>query len=174
MVTRVLPLLYFVGNPVLHWLVRRASERAASGLRPRTYIAYKRGFQLFIAFMVYTSLQNAMIAAFFEYLICNNLSGPSLHNYVSILYHFFCMYGWPTAALHSRKIKLMIKSVLTNNPLKPKVKGVLSVTNLKQLISVMNTAGEQLVFKVLFLLGFFGFFRLATLVPSKVVEFDVT
>ena len=126
MVTRILPLLYFVGNPVLHWLITRVSERAASGLRPRTFIAYTRGFQLFIAFMVYTSLQkpfeDATVAAFFEYLICNNLSGPSLHNYVSILYHFFCMYRWPTTALHSRKIKLMIKSVLTNNPLNLKLK----------------------------------------------------
>ena len=128
--------------------------------------------------MVYTSLQkpfeDATVIAFFEYLICNNLSSPSLHNYVSILHHFFGMYGWPTTALHSRKIKLMMKSVLTNNPLKPKVKGVLSVTNLKQLISVLNTAGEQEVFGALFLLGFFGFFRLATLVPSKVIDFDVT
>ena len=84
------------------------------------------------------------------------------------------MYGWSTAGLHSRKIKLMNKYVLTNNPFKPKVKGVLTVTNLKQLISFVNTSAEQLVFKVLFLLGFFGSFRLATLVPSKVVEFDVT
>ena len=68
----------------------------------------------------------------------------------------------------------MIKAVLTNNPLKPKVKDVLSVENLKQLISVMGTSAEYLVFKVLFLLGFLGFFRLATLVPSKVAEFDIT
>ena len=149
----VLPLVCFVGSPALQWLTRRASERAASGLRPRTRAAYTKGFQLFLAFMVYMSLRqpydDVTVTAFFEYLIYNKLAGPSLQNYVSILSHFFCMYGWPTAVLHSRKIKLMIKSVLTNNPLKPKVKGVLSVENLKQLILVMGTSAEYLVFKVL-------------------------
>ena len=161
-VARVLPSLCFVDNPVLEWLTQQASERAASGLRPRTCAAYARRFQLF---MVYMNLQHpcldVTVTAFFEYLILNNLAGPSLQSYLSMLNHFFCMHGWPTTVVQFTKIKLMVKSVLINNLLKPKVKGVLSVDNWKQLVSVIGSSKAQRVSKTLFLLGFFGFFRLA-------------
>ena len=53
-----------------------------------------------------------------------------------------------------------------HNPMKPKIKGVLSVAMLKQLMLHLVKDVNVVVFKAIYLLAFFGFFRLASLVPS--------
>ena len=76
--------------------------------------------------------------------------------------------------LHARKTLLLIKAVKMHNPMKPKIKGVLSVTMLKQLMSHLVNDVNVMVFKAIYLLAFFGFFRLASLVPSNAKLFIST
>ena len=56
-----------------------------------------------------------------------------------------------------------------HNPMKLKIKGVLSIAILKQLILNLDQ-----VFKAIYLLAFFGFFRLASLIPSHAKQFNST
>ena len=114
------------------------------------------------------------VLTFFEYLIANNLSPASLQNYIAVLSHFFAIYGWPLEGLRSRKLCLMIKSVRVNSNLKPKIKGVLSVDMLKKLLINFDFVENALSIKSIVLLGFFGFFRLGSLVPSAIKSFDRT
>ena len=100
-------LLYILGSQTLQWLAGKASQRVASGLLPRTSVAYTRGFHLFLAFTIYMGLQcpweEVAVLSFLEYLIQQGLAAPSVSNYLSILAHFFALYGWPEAVLHARK-----------------------------------------------------------------------
>ena len=61
-----------------------------------------------------------------------------------------------------------------HNPMKPKTKGVLSVSMLKQLMLHLVKDVNVVVFKAIYLLAFFGFFRLASLVPSHAKLFNST
>ena len=69
---------------------------------------------------------------------------------------------------------LMVKSVCVNSNLKIKIKGVLTVNMLKKLTTCLDDMVTAVSFKCIVLLGFFGFFRLASLVPSAVVNFHVS
>ena len=104
------------------------------------------------------------VLSFLEYLTQQGLSAASVSNYLSILVHFFAMYGWPEAVLHARKTILLIKAVKMHNPMKPKIKGVLSLNMFKQLMSHLVQDVNVVVFKAIYLLAFFwllyvGFFN---------------
>ena len=169
---------YIVGSQVLQWLAGKASQHVASGLLLRTSVTYTRGFHLFLAFTIYMGLQcpwdEVAVLSFLEHLIQQGLSAASVSNYISILSHFFALYGWPEAVLHARKTLLLVKAVKMHNPMKPKIKGILSVTMLKELMFHVVKDVNALVFKAIYLLAFFGFFRLASLVPSSAGQFNAT
>ena len=89
--------------------------------------------------------------SFLEYLIQQGLSAASVSNYLSILANFFTLYGWPEAVLHSRKTLLLLKVVKMHNPMKPKIKGVLSIATLKQLVLKLDQDVNLVVFKAIFI-----------------------
>ena len=153
-------------------------DRAALGLLPRTARAYASAFNLFMAFTVYMDLsvpwQEVAVVAFLEFLVRSSLSAASLQNYLSALRHYFEMYNWSVTALQARRTLLLVKSVKIHNPLKPKIKGILSVGMLKDLISMLGSMPNAVVYQSICLLAFFGFFRLASLVPVTSNMFDRT
>ena len=112
------------------------------------------------------------LLAFFEYLAFNALSAATLQNYVSVLNHYFKLYGWPTASLASRQVQLFIKSVRMNSKMNIKLKGIFTIAMLKELLNIVSQYEDGIVFQALFSLAFFGFFRLVSLVPAYVNGFD--
>ena len=168
----------FVGKQPITWLWQQAVYRAALGLLPRTASAYARAFNLFMAFTVYMEIlilwQEVAVLAFLEYLTRSSLSAASLQNYLSALHHHFELYNWSVAALQGRRTLLLVKSVKMHNPLKPKIKGILSIDMLKGLMSVLGTMPSAVVYQSICLIAFFGFFRLASLVPVATHVFNKT
>ena len=53
------------------------------------------------------------------------------------------------------------------------MKGVLTVNMLKKMITRLDDITNAESFKCIISLGFFGLFRLASLAPSAIVNFDV-
>ena len=88
--------------------------------------------------------------------------------------HYFALFGWPVSALQARRTLLLVKSVKINNPLNPKVKGVLSVKMLKALMSVMATMEDFVVYKAICLFEFIGLFRLASLFAATQKSYDTS
>ena len=171
----VLLSIIFVGKQPITWLWLQAFDRAASGFLPRTASAYARAFNLFMAFTVYMEIlipwQEVAVVAFLEYLVRSSLSAASLQNYLSALHHHFELYNWGVAALQGRRTLLLVKSIKMHNPLNPKIKGILSIDMLKGLLGTMPNA---VVYQSTCLIAFFGFFRLASLVPIATHVFDKT
>ena len=84
------------------------------------------------------------------------------------------MFNWPTVALSGRKVALLIKSVEVNARMSIRVKGIITVKLLEKLIIQTLKYENGYVFAALFVTAFFGFFRLSTLLPNKISEFDKT
>ena len=164
--------------PLLRTLASQATKRIAEGLRPRTLASYTATFKLFLAFVIYCGLPSPShmdtIVLYLEYLAQNNLKACSLRNHIAVLKHFFALFDWPVQALTSRKVQLMVKSVQMNAQLQIKVKGVFTVKLLRKLIQQTDKYHNGCVFKALFLVAFYGFFRLASLLPPAAAMFDKT
>ena len=112
------------------------------------------------------------IIAYLEYLVQNGLALHSVKNHLCVLNHFFCIYGWPIVALRSRKVALFCKSVKNNVPVSYKSKGVFTIDMIKTLMLKTRSISNAVTFRAIFLFAFYGFFRLASLVPSAVSKFD--
>ena len=151
-------------------LQRQANYRMQRAFRPRTTAAYLASFRQFVAFLVIAGLSTpyheAVIVVYIEYLIQQGLKGCSIRNSLSVLRHYFAMFGWPVRALTGRKVNLLIKSVQINAKISIKVKGIITIPLLRKIIGF--------VFAALFATAFLGFFRLSTLLPPKVSEFEKT
>ena len=159
-------------------MLQLADQRVAGGLRPKTLASYAASFKLFLSVMVYmglnqpASLQTVVI--YFEYLAQNNIRACSMRNHLSVLKHYFGLFNWPIVALTSRKIMLLIKSVQMNAKLRITVKSTLSISLLEKLSKKLTQFTNGITYKALFLVAYFGFFRLASLVPNSVKKFDKT
>ena len=151
-------------------------DRVHQGMRPKTRASYERSFHLFIAFTIYMKMSCPWklhtLLAFFEYLASNTLSAATLQNYVSVLNHYFKLYGWSTVSLASRQVLLFIKSVKMNSKMQIKLKGIFTLAMLEELLHIASQCQNGIVFQALFSLAFFGFFRLASLVPAYENGFD--
>ena len=104
----------------------------------------------------------------------NGVGSATLQNNISILVHYFNIYQWPSKVLYSRKVTLFIKSVKIHVSCSVKVKNVITIALLKDLVKVSNHSIFGHTIKALYLTAFLGFFRLATLVPNSMREFDIT
>ena len=120
-------------------LVDQADKRIAAGLRPRTATAYLMTFKLFLAFMVYMNIAIPHTPrTVIVYLAQNNIKIASLRNHVSVLKHYFGLFGWPLSAFASRKVQVLLKSVQMNAKMQVSVKGVISISLLRKLIMQGN------------------------------------
>ena len=121
-------------------------------------------FQVAMGFNSSDSAQ--FVSLFTEYMAQQGFRAQTLSNYVSVFNHFFSLYAMDTSVLQSRVIKLAIKSVAHNASLSFWIKGILAVKSLRLLVQILKIHQDSDMLTSLVLLGFFGFFRLATLVPS--------
>ena len=115
-----------------------------------------------------------VVAFYSEYLIRSSLSASSVQSYLPVLHNYFSLNNWSVAALQGRRTLLLVKSVKIHNPLKPKIKGILSVDVPKCLISVLSNMPDAVVYQSVCLFVFFGFFCLASLVPVATHALDKT
>ena len=100
------------------------------------------------------------------------LRAQSLRNYLCVLNQYFVLYNMNLAATGHRSIQLGIRSVAYNAQLSFKIKGIISVNKLVQIIQATGQRENASTLKAIILLVFFGFFRLSTLVPPSVSSFS--
>ena len=112
------------------------------------------------------------VSTFVEFLAQQGIRAPTLTNYMAVLRHFFIVYHLDDSVLENRLLKLAIRSVAHNAPVSFEVKGVFTIDKLGQLMSAMAGIPNEHVLKAVMLLGFFGFYRLSTLVPSSRATFS--
>ena len=169
--------LYLIaGSTLTTKLAADFKSRANRGFRPRTLAAYKGKFRTFVAFLVVADIHQPdsfqAISTFVEYLAQQQLRAQTIGNYMAVLGHFFVVYGMNTEMLHNKLIKLAIRAVAYNAPLAFKIKGVFSIPQLKMLTNALKSFPHPEEITAICLMGFFGFYRLATLVPPNKSTFS--
>ena len=117
------------------------NSRISRGFRPRTMAAYHSKFRLYLAFLACLRFSPPdsfqAVDMFIEYLAQQGLRAQTITNYISVLAHYFTLYGLDTSVLSNRLYSLAIKAIAHNAPLSFKVKGILSVNKLKELVSAL-------------------------------------
>ena len=93
---------------------------------------------------------------------------------MTVLKHFFLIYNMDDSVLENRLLKLAIRSVAHNAPLSFRVKGIFTVDKLRQLIQAMRDIPNASMYKAVMLMGFFGFYRLSSLVPPSKAAYSAS
>ena len=101
---------------------------------------------------------------FFEYLVILGNTVSSLQNYLAVFRHFAKIYDCKTSHLYNRKLDLFLKSVSMNVPYQPKLRPVFTIPDLRRISMHCDAVANGLVYRAIFLLAYFGFFRLSNLV----------
>ena len=156
----------------------KVSHRLEQAYRPRTIKAYSTQFRLFLAFSAVMEVSQLhsldLLLAFIECLSFNNLSVSTIKNYVSAIKQQFQKFNLPLEQFQSQKIVLMYKSLQINRPLKVTIRGVITISILKQIIQQCQSLQFPALYKALFLTAFYSFLRISNFAAETVSQFDVS
>ena len=124
-------------------------------------------FRTFVAFCVYTKcllveVDIKIVLSFLECLVINGCSVLMIENHVSAIKAHFVLHDLCFAVFEHPKLKYFIKSLKINHPLSVKPHKIM---RLAQMSAACRNLTSGVVFRAVFLLGFFGFLRLSNLAP---------
>ena len=97
-----------------------------------------------------------------------------VENYVSAIKAHFVLHDLSFQVFDHPKLKYFLKVLRINRPLLVKPHNITSLDRLVQLSTACDYLTSGLVYRVVFLVGFFGFFRLSNLAPHAILSFDET
>ena len=170
-------MLCVVGNEAANQLRIQASKRLSSAFRPKTRACYVRLFRSFTGFCICINVSVKMtnlstVMSFLEYLVVNNTSVHMLSNYVSALKAMSVVHNMNFTLFDHPQVKYYLKAVEINRPLAVPKRNIIDIPTLKRLISLVSSLKNAATLRALFLVAYFGFFRLSNLVPHVAHEFD--
>ena len=113
-----------------------------------------------------------VILAFLECLVQNKCSSAMVENYVSAIKASFVLYELPYVVFTHPKIKYFIKSLKTNRPLTLRNHNLIDLTILRHISFACLDLPHEVVYRAVFLTGFFAFMRLSNLAPHSFSTFD--
>ena len=172
-------MLYFVSdNQKLKRLSTKANARLKGAFRPSTAKAYSVMFRTFVSFCVYMSIavESVDVNGLLAFLEClnNKTSVNMLANYLAAIRANFNVLGFNADILEDKRLKYYLKSIKLNRPVCVSTKNVISLEILHKIVHCCDTLYMGPIFKAVFLVAFFGFFRLSNLAPHSFSSFDVS
>ena len=158
-------------------LIQDANTRIKDAFRPKTRRCYELLFRLFVGFCICSSVEVAkptlsIVMAYLEFLVKNQVSVSMIANHVSALKAQFIIYGLSYHLLDHPEIRYFIKSLKINRPLTSVPRNIMSLDNLTALVRQCAFIPDGNVFKSIFLIAFFVFFRISNLAPHSLTSFD--
>ena len=169
----------FLGNRRLKNLATKASSRLQGAFRPSTARAYTTMFRTFMCFCVYLNLNVKNldvhgILAFMECLHVNQVSVNMISNYLSAIRAKLVVLGLNPSALDHKKVNYYIRALKLNRPMSVTTHNIITLDMLLKIVHQCDLLYMGAVFKAVFLVAFFGFFRLSNLAPHSFMAFDFT
>ena len=174
----ILQLVQFVSGPVhLARLTREATVTLNSALRPKTRKCYHMLYKNFLAFchcarIPIASVNLHHVMAYLQYLVENGVSVNMVANNISALKASFIIYQLNHSVFENPQIAYFIKALKINRPLKVVQRNVMTLSQLKALVTLCDTIHCGQVFKEAFLLAFFAFLRISNIAPYAAGAFD--
>ena len=159
------------------FLASRAVERVQQAFRPATMASYRRKFRLFLAFCSFIQVQLSQLTpvvllSFLEFLTHNGMSSLAIANHLSAVKTSLSMYGISVLPFLDPRIKYFQKSLTLNRQFLVKIKKIIDIDTLTNIVSVCDTMWMGQIFKALYLVAFFSFLGISNLVPHKIAAFS--
>ena len=154
-----------------------ASVRLDEALTPSTFRAYESMFRLYLGFLSFHGLNldqvnTFVFLAYLEFLHCNQKSHSVMRNHISAIKWYVHKGGISLAPYEDARVLMFVKSVQKSSPLAVKLKAIIDPDTLRAIVRSCEDTYMGLIFKSMYLLGFFSFLRLSNLVPHSVATFD--
>ena len=170
---------FLSGRKAMKGLVIGASELIKSAFRPKTARCYQIMFRTFVAFCVYMKISLACIDAqsvlsFLECLATQKVSVHMIANYVSAIKPQLVVYCLNYSIIDDPKIKYFLKSIRINWPLALPCRNIMNLKDLKSISVMCDGLRIGFVYKAVFLVAYFGLFRLSNLSPHSQNAYDHT
>ena len=159
-------------------LSAKATSRLHEAFRPKMRGAYLTMFRTFVAFCIYIKCVLAkvdiqVVLSFLECLVMNGCSTSMVENYVSAIKAHFVLHELSFEVFDHPKLKYFLKALRIIRPLSVK-SHIISLDRLALISSACKDFSSGLVYRAVFLVAFFGFFRLSNLAPHAILSFDET
>ena len=125
-------------------LASRAVERVQQAFRPATMASYRRKFRLFLTYCCFIQVQvhqftPLVLLSFMEFLIHNGMSNSGIANHLSAVKTSLTMYGVSVLPFLDPRIKYFQKSLTLNRQFTGKIKKIIDINTLTDIVSVCNT-----------------------------------
>ena len=139
--------------------------------------SYGRKFRLFLAYCCFIQVQvhqvtPLVLLSFMEFLIHNGSSHSAVANYLSAIKTSLAMHGLSVFSFLDPRIKYFQKSLILNKKFAAKIKKIIDIKTLTDIVFVCDTMWMGQIFKALYLVAFFSFLRISNLVPHKISAFS--
>ena len=110
--------------------------------------------------------------SFLKYLVTNNVSLNMLANYISAAKANFTRLGLEYSLWDHPNVKCFLASSKINRPFKVVKCHVIDLETLQRLVRYCDLISFGIVYKAVFLVGYFGFLRLSNIAPRAIASFD--
>ena len=131
---------------------------------------YRRMFALFLSFLVAVGLSLPQVStwdilAFMEYLLQAGMTASNITSHLTAIRSCCIIYSIDTTPFSDNRIPLFIKSIKINRSFQPSSKNIIDEKLLDSICKVCSHLTFPEVFKSLYLLAYFSFLRLSSILP---------
>jgi integrase len=112
------------------------------------------------------------LLSFIEFLINSNLSVPTVKNYVTSIKSFFKANSLPSEVFLSHHLTLALASLTKNYSPPTSIKLIFTPQQFLQLIVSSAHLPLHVIYRMAFILGFLGLFRISNVAPPSSAKFD--
>ena len=112
------------------------------------------------------------LLCFLECLNYNRVKPSLMANYLSAIKANFNIFGLDVAVFQDMRIKYYQKAVQLSSPMNIKLKKIIDVSLLLQIVQQCNYTYMGQIFKPVYLLAFYSFLRMSNLVPHSMAAFS--
>ena len=114
-----------------------------------------------------------LLLAFFEFLHLNDFKYSNILNHFSAIKSKLSLFGQDVSCFQDHRISTYLKAIQKQSPLSVTIKPIFDIPILQKICIACDSTFQGQVFKVAYLLGFFGFLRLSNLCPHSLADFNI-
>ena len=149
-------------------------QRALNPYRPKTMQTYRRQFKLFMCYSLFNNAKTVLsvnnLLGFLELLVAWGILPRVISNYCSGI-SYLVTYQMPTEWMKFSLLANYLRAVHIQIPTVKKIKTTIT-SDFLHISQVLNSLDNPLVYRVAFVLAFYGFMRISNLVPPRKCAFD--
>jgi hypothetical protein len=154
--------------PQLRLFAERVRVRLSQAYRPSTHSAHRTAVTALAMFCAYYDVSFPAIGIdtlllFIKFLINSNLSVPTVKNYVTSINSFFKANSLPSEVFLSHYLTLALASLTKKYSPPTSIKLIFTPQQFMQLIISSTHLPLDVIYKMAFILGFLGLFRISNL-----------